>query len=136
FDDQSVADYFDDQVDEGRTPEEFARIWIHTHPGDSPYPSGTDEETFARCFGSADWAVMFIVARGGQAYARLRLGFGPGSDFVLPVEIDFQQAFPAADAAAWDQEYLQMVFAEPERSRKSPIAKLYDDMPPWAEDYT
>src|SRR5438874_4327182 len=39
FDDDSVADYFDDQVDRGRRPEEFARIWIHTHPGDSPFPS-------------------------------------------------------------------------------------------------
>src|SRR5438132_6856894 len=81
FDDESVADYFDAQVDEGRTPEEFARVWIHTHPGSSPDPSGTDEETFGRCFGAADWAVMLIVARGGQAYARLRLGFGPGGDF-------------------------------------------------------
>src|SRR3954447_24583923 len=35
FDDQSVADYFDSQVDEGRAPEEFGRIWAHTHPGDS-----------------------------------------------------------------------------------------------------
>src|SRR5439155_22544981 len=58
FDDESVADYFDAQVDVGRTPEEFARVWIHTHPGDSPYPSSTDEETFARCFGAADWALM------------------------------------------------------------------------------
>src|SRR5205823_13618104 len=89
FDDQSVADYFDNQVDEGRTPEEFARIWIHTHPGDSPFPSATDEETFARCFGSADWAVMLILARGGATYARLRYGRDPGGDFKRPVQVDF-----------------------------------------------
>ena len=72
FDDDSVADVFDDQVDQDRKPEEFGRIWIHTHPGDSPHLSCTDEETFERCFGAADWPVMFIVARGGQTYARLR----------------------------------------------------------------
>jgi hypothetical protein len=36
FDDDSVADYFDRQVDAGRQPEQFARIWIHTRPGASP----------------------------------------------------------------------------------------------------
>ena len=62
FDDAAVADFFDEQVDEGLRPEQFGRIWIHTHPGDCPYPSGTDEDTFSRCFSSADWAVMFIIA--------------------------------------------------------------------------
>ena len=41
-------------------------------------PSGTDEETFARCFGSSDWALMFILARGGETYVRLALHAGPG----------------------------------------------------------
>ena len=62
FDDESVADLFDELVDEGLRPEQFARVWIHTHPGDSAHPSGVDEETFARCFGTTDWAVMFILA--------------------------------------------------------------------------
>ena len=66
FADEAVADYFDDQVDRGLVPERFARIWIHTHPGDSPHPSRTDEETFERCFGSTDWALMFILACGGD----------------------------------------------------------------------
>ena len=63
----------------GLPPERFARIWVHTHPGKSPHPSITDEETFQRCFGNSDWAVMFILARGGQSYARLRLNAGPGA---------------------------------------------------------
>jgi proteasome lid subunit RPN8/RPN11 len=65
FEDAAVADHFDKQVDLGRTPEQFARIWIHTHPGTSPVPSRTDEETFERCFGGSDWAVMFILVCGG-----------------------------------------------------------------------
>jgi proteasome lid subunit RPN8/RPN11 len=112
FDDQAVADYFDQQVDAGRAPERFARVWMHTHPGKSPQPSATDEETFGRCFGPSDWALMFILARGGQTYARLRLNAGPGGDLVLPVEIDFTQPFPAASQAAWEQEYHQAVHLE------------------------
>ena len=57
FDDESVADFFDEQVDDGRTPEQFARIWVHSHPGDCPLPSLTDEETFERVFGGASWAI-------------------------------------------------------------------------------
>jgi len=45
FDDAAVADFFDEQVDQGRRPEEFSRIWLHTHPGASAQPSHTDEET-------------------------------------------------------------------------------------------
>jgi hypothetical protein len=112
FDDQAVADYFGQQVDAGLPPERFARIWVHTHPGTSPQPSNTDEETFARCFGNSDWAVMFILARGGQTFARLRLNAGPGGDLVLPVEVDFTQEFPAAAQATWEQEYHQAVHVE------------------------
>ena len=93
FDDQSVADFFDDQVDEGRKPEEFFRLFMHTHPGNSPQPSMTDEETFARVFGRTDWAVMFILARGGQCYARLRYNVGPGLDVELPVDVDYGRPF-------------------------------------------
>ncbi len=105
FDDGAVADYFDEQVDRGRTPEEFGRIWVHTHPGASAEPSSTDEETFARVFGGCNWAVMFILAVGGASYARLRFGVGPGGWLEIPVEIDFGAAFPESDRAAWEAEY-------------------------------
>jgi proteasome lid subunit RPN8/RPN11 len=109
FDDVAVADYFDSQVDQGRTPEQFARIWVHSHPASCPLPSSADEETFARCFGAADWAVLFIVARGGEVYARIRFGSGPGGQLELPVEVDFQQPFAAADHKLWEQEYWEAV---------------------------
>ena len=114
FEDAAVADYFDRQVDQGLAPERFARIWIHTHPGSSPHPSSTDEETFARCFSSTYWAVMFIVARGGQTYARLRFKAGPSGSLVLPVQIDYGQPFGASDWAVWDAEYAQAVIPEPD----------------------
>jgi len=89
FDDLAVADFFESQVDSGRKPEQFGRIWLHTHPGNSAQPSGTDEETFGRVFGRCQWAVMFILARTGQCYARLRFNIGPGGEQNIPVEVDY-----------------------------------------------
>lgn len=112
FDDSSVADFFDAQVDVGRQPETFGRIWIHTHPGSSAVPSWTDELTFARAFGGSDWAVMFILARGGQSYARLRYNVGPGADVPLPVDIDYSRPFGSSQEAIWRAEYDRWVIAE------------------------
>ena len=109
FDDESVADFFDQQVDLGRTPQQFGRIWLHTHPGDCPRPSATDEQTFDQAFGRADWAVMFILAFEGEWYARLRFNVGPLADVQIPVHVDYAHPFPASDHDAWEQEYLANV---------------------------
>lgn len=114
MEDESVANYFDQQVDQGRKPEQFLRVWLHTHPGESAQPSGTDEETFERVFGQCDWAIMAILARGGQTYARLRFGVGPGAQLLIPVEVDFTVPFPAADHEAWQAEYELHVMQEPD----------------------
>jgi proteasome lid subunit RPN8/RPN11 len=113
FDDASVADLFDDQVDKGRRPEQFARLWLHTHPGSSAEPSRTDEETFERAFGGTDWAVMFILARGGQVVARLRYHLGPGVDVQLPVEVEYSLPFAASDEVRWQREYDRCVRLPP-----------------------
>jgi hypothetical protein len=109
FDDAAVADFFDGQVDLGRQPREFARVWVHTHPACCAQPSTLDEETFQRCFGKADWSVMFVLAHGGLTYARLQFGVGPGGWWEIPVEVDYCCAFPAADRSAWQREYLETV---------------------------
>jgi proteasome lid subunit RPN8/RPN11 len=112
FDDEAVADLFEEQVDLGRQPAEFARIWIHTHPGNSPWPSSVDEETFGRVFGNCDWAVMFILALGGDVYARLRLRIGVDGPHValrLPARIDWSRPLPASDPDAWQAEYAACV---------------------------
>ncbi len=105
FDDEAVADFFDQHVDVGHRPEQFARCWIHTHPGNSPDPSSVDEETFARVFGGSDFAIMMILAEGGKAYARLRFNVGPGGDVLIPVTVDYASSFAASDTAAWELEY-------------------------------
>jgi proteasome lid subunit RPN8/RPN11 len=109
FDDESVADFFDKQVDAGLKPEQFGRIWIHTHPGASARPSGTDEATFARVFGSSQWALMFIVAEEGETYARLQCNVGPRVSQELAVEIDYAQEFDGTDWEAWEEEYVANV---------------------------
>jgi hypothetical protein len=105
FEDEAVADFFDQQVDRGLKPEQFARIWVHTHPASCPLPSNTDEETFQRVFGRSDWAVMFILAEEGQTYARLEFFLGPGGHVQLPVSVDYSLPFPASDWSAWQEEY-------------------------------
>lgn len=113
FDDVAVAEYFDQQLDLGRQLEQVARIWIHTHPGNSAHPSHVDEETFERVFGRSDWAVMVIVACGGESYARMRFQAGPGGSLRLPLEVDFQTPFTASDQDAWEKEYLRCVRSQP-----------------------
>ena len=111
FDDIAVADFFDDQIDFGRKPEEVGRIWIHTHPGCCPQPSPTDHQTFERVFGSCDWAVMFIISRSGNTYAELHWRAGSAS-LSMNVEVDFTQPFAESDHTAWNEEYLANVHAE------------------------
>jgi hypothetical protein len=124
FDDGAVADFYEVQVERGRTPSQFARVWVHTHPGNSPQPSGMDEETFARAFGKCDWSVMLIVARGGASYARIAFGVGPGGSWEIPVAVDYETAFPAADPGGWLAEYDRCVDQRPDES-------LDDDFEPF-----
>jgi hypothetical protein len=112
FDDAAVADLFDDLVDQGLSPARFGRIWLHTHPGDCPLPSRTDEATFTRVFGRTDWSVMGIVAQNDASYARLSFQAGPGGAWEIPVGVDYRQPFAAADRAAWDAEYATHVIPE------------------------
>ncbi|MCY2928742.1 MAG: hypothetical protein NTV86_04460 [Planctomycetota bacterium] len=105
FDDGAVADLFDSQVEAGRRPEQFARVWLHTHPGTSATPSSVDEETFGRAFGGCQWALMFILGQTGKTTARLRFNVGPGAHVAVPVEVDYSRPFAASDLAAWEAEY-------------------------------
>ena len=109
FDDDAVAEFFDAQIDAGRRPAQFGRVWVHSHPGTSATPSRVDEETFARVFERCDWAVMAILAQGGQTFARLQFHTGPGGSLKIPVAVDWSRPFAASDWPGWNQEYLQNV---------------------------
>ena len=130
FDDESVAEFFETQVDQDRRPEEFARIWLHTHPGNSERPSGTDEDTFVRVFDRCDWAVMFILSRSGSPYARLRFNVGPGGETHIPVQVDYTTGFEGSNHQAWEEEYEANVRAAiPVRG-----TQWIDDMKDWDLD--
>jgi proteasome lid subunit RPN8/RPN11 len=112
FYDDAVADYFDRMVDQGLQPEQFARIWLHSHPGSCPQPSAVDEATFTRVFGRNDWSIMGIVARNDATYARLRYRVGPGGSWEIPVRVDFSSPFSGSDHDAWREEYSACVVTE------------------------
>jgi hypothetical protein len=130
FVDDAVADYFDRCVDAGLQPQRFSRVWCHTHPGDSPHPSLTDEDTFARCFGPCDWAVMFILSRTGRTYARLAFNVGPGGQMLVPTSVDWpswpahQPRLEAARLGRWQEEYRAHVRILPD-----PFVSLLLDQP-------
>lgn len=127
FDDAAVADLFDRMLDEGVPPARFARIWLHTHPGASVDPSGTDEATFARVFGACDWAVMAILGRTGRVSARLTFPAGPGGSVELAAAVDWA-AWPRdaerleEERPAWERDYA-LVEVEP----LFELSKLIDD---------
>ena len=113
FDDDAVADYFDRQADRGLHPQRFARVWVHTHPGASATPSITDERTFERVFGCADWSVMCILAANGNTFARMQFAAGPGGSVELPVRVDYSVPFAGSDQKTWSEEYDATVRIEP-----------------------
>ena len=107
FDDQGVSDFMLDMVEAGLQPENFFRIWIHTHPNISPTPSGTDENTFKRDFGSAYWAVMAILSKYERTYCRIQINNGPiKGNIEIPIVVDFSSyEFAGSNSKAWYEEY-------------------------------
>jgi hypothetical protein len=124
FDDEAIADYFLDQVELGRKPEQFARIWIHTHPSwftqinhrisrggigkVVPLPSALDETTFEQAFGKCNWAIMFIYGSGSSGYARLSLRKRK-RQIILSVTQGNGKIPTEADMKEWEQEFEQNV---------------------------
>jgi proteasome lid subunit RPN8/RPN11 len=148
FEDAAVADFFDACVDRGIRPERCVRIWIHTHPGASPQPSRTDEETFRSKFGQCDWAVMFIVGRTGLTYARLAFSAGPGGQLLLPVGVrwsDLPKGLATAEkldlkVSDWQQEYaaniqpgVQPAAAPRSEDQASPESHPWWEVLPWSD---
>ena len=135
FDDEAVADLIDTMADQGLPPSRCGRVWVHTHPGSSAHPSGTDERTFARCFGGADFSVMLILARGGEWYSRLQLT-GPVKTAVeIPVELDWaglpawlhtQGATLPEQISQWAQD-LQSLVSQPTARAFDGLMELDDD---------
>ena len=84
FADDAVADFFDNCVDRGLHVEQFSRIWIHTHPGESVTPSGTDEENFQPFFRQVRLVAHVHPGSNGQIYARLAFSLDPRQSSPCP----------------------------------------------------
>ncbi len=97
-----------------RHPRCFRRVWIHTHPEGVHQPSNMDERTFKAIVGRADWGVMFILAKDGKTYCRMRARAGDLEvDQELEVCIAWGADFPAASQAAWVAELTANVTKRP-----------------------
>lgn len=108
FDDDALADFQAQKFGQGLQPNQYGRIWLHTHPSDGVTPSGTDEDTFAKIFGSYDWSIMFILGKQGSTYARLQHKIGNTNMYhavEMDVKFDMSVPFEASDFAAWKAEY-------------------------------
>lgn len=106
---RDVNDHMNKMMDAGLAPWQCVNIWIHTHPGNCPNPSQTDEDNFKENFGASHWAVFFILAKDGEEYAQLRFNVGPGCNVQLPTAIDHTVEFGGTDYEAWDKEYQENV---------------------------
>lgn len=118
FAEDKLNDFFEEMVSDGYHPEEFGRIWCHTHPGMSANPSGKDEQTFKDEFAQTNWAVMFILGKGSNAQTTCRLKYmnhpdlagvlGTHTSKELTVDIDLLADCPAINQEArdaWTAEY-------------------------------
>ena len=87
-------------------PHQVGRIFIHTHPQGCNSPSLHDESIFAESFGSMPWAMMVILPKGGQLYARIRINIGNDINLQLriPDQLVLSGDFPAANKAEWQKE--------------------------------
>lgn len=112
LDSEDSAEYMETMMDKGLMPWQYANILIHTHPGNSPSPSSVDETNFKEAFSHPNWAIMFIIANGGECYGRLKINVGPGSIRELNVAVDWEQSFSATDKMAWKDEYEAKVTEE------------------------
>ena len=62
--DEGMAEYLEGMLlDKEISILRCGRFWAHTHPGSSPTPSSTDEDTFKKWFEHSDIGVMYILAK-------------------------------------------------------------------------
>jgi len=122
FDDEGLADYVDDMIDLDFQPAEFLRIWIHTHPGNSASPSSTDETTFAEKFSDSDWAIMFILAKGGETTTVLKYK-QPQCRINIPNSVDFNEEFGESRKEEWKEEYKLCVKEKTYKKKKGTSKK-------------
>jgi proteasome lid subunit RPN8/RPN11 len=92
------------------------KIWIHTHPGNSPKPSSVDEETLKKMVENLsvdDYIVMFIIAKDSSTYCRLSLKTKFG---IMTKEL--KCSYCCVENKDWEKEYDDHVEKKPAFSQQ------------------
>lgn len=101
----------------------YSRVWVHTHPGQSATPSSVDRETWETQFGVFPWAIMLIVARGGQWHCEIRV---KEPNIVSECDVQIYDGKYVADTELWIAEREALV-AEPKVEIVRPENVQYGD---------
>jgi len=110
FSGDGVADYYEDCIELGLQPNQYARIWIHTHPMGVYKPSALDEKTFKEVFGKCDWAIMYILTKDQRDYCALQYNKIPSHRVELTGNrVDFSIPFCESRQEEWAEEYKKNV---------------------------
>lgn len=105
LDTEDSGKFVEKMLDEGLAPWQCQNIWIHTHPGNCPEPSGTDEENFKKNFSHPHWAVFFILADGGQTWCEVQFNVGPTCRVSCEHSVIYEGSFQGTNKKAWQEEY-------------------------------
>lgn len=109
FDKEDSIKFVEEMTDKGLSYWQFGSIFLHSHPGNCPNPSITDEENFNKNFSLPHMAVFFIIAKQGATYCRLRYNVSAGTEVTIDSTVDYTTPFPASDKIAWEAEYKEKV---------------------------
>ena len=130
LDGEALADYLDTQTTNGLTVDECCRVFLHTHPGNSATPSGTDITTYNEFFANAPWSAFVILARGGQTWAQIRYGGrGPRTSVTANLTVDWSAPFPQTDHKNWRKAYTDNVEIE----KPKPVSKIVYTGGKWSD---
>ena len=124
LDEGALSKHMDNMfVNHDYQPNQCARIWIHTHPGNSATPSSYDDKIFNEKFGNQDWSVAFILARGGEYTCRLQINTDTlQHQSKLDVSVDWTAEFWGSDHEEWKKEYknvTEIVYIAPKKTSKN-----------------
>lgn len=112
MDKEGMSDFLTNMAEQDIAPAECMRVWLHTHPGSSPSPSGTDEKTFSELLANFPYIVMLIIARGGAKFGRIGFTQGCGGYADVDWDVDWEIAGEAVDFEEWDAEYEAFITEE------------------------
>jgi hypothetical protein len=112
MDSDGLADYLNEMVDNNIPPAQCFRVWIHTHPGDSPSPSRQDWTTFQELMDGHVWFAMLIIAQNQSTFGHIGFSAGPGGSCDVNLSIDWSVPTEEADFELWENEYKKYVKKE------------------------